>query len=187
MRTVTDQKEGDEIFQGPAALDADGRLEQRFGAVESAGGPPGQEEKLELAEVAPKVIEPLIENFRDDPPRPSRSWAARVVVGALFLGVVALGALLVFQPKLDVPIFDGVRESGLLGQLSADQPPIVISSEPPGATIALGGKVVGQTPWAGDNLWTGDTPVALQLPGFKRWEGQFKGGQPVTLDIRLKK
>lgn len=187
MRAVTDQKDGDEILDGPAALGADGRLEQRFGHMEPPGGPPREDEKLELAEVAPPVIEPRIERFRDEPPRPSRSWAIKVVVGALLVGVAALGLLVVFKPRLDVPIPDGVRESGLLEQLGKDRPPIIISSEPSGANIVIGGKTVGQTPWAGENLWAGDTPVVLQLTGFRRWEGQIKGGQPVTLDIRLKK
>ena len=187
MRPVTDEKEGDEILKGPAALGADGRLEQRFGNVEPAGAPPLHEERLELAEVAPPVIEPRIERFRDEPPRPSRAWAMKLVIGALLLGVVGLVALLQFKPKLDVPIPDGVRESGLLEQLGNDRPPIIISSVPSGATIVIGGKTVGETPWAGENLWAGDTPLILRLTGFQRWEGQIKGGQPVTLDIRLKK
>ena len=188
MRAVTDEKDGDEILQGPAALDASGRLEQRLRNVEPAGGPPRpQEEKLELAEVAPPVIEPRIERFRDEPRNRSRSWAAKVVIGALVLGVVGLAALLHFKPKLDVPIPDGVRESGLLEQLGNDRPPVIITSVPSGATILIGGKNVGQTPWAGENLWVGDTPLILRLAGFQRWEGQIKGGDPVTLDIRLKK
>lgn len=187
MRGVTDEQDRDEILDGPAALGADGRLEQRFGHMEPTGGPPHEEEKLELAEVAPPVIEPRIERFRDDPPGRSRSWAIKVVIGALVVGLAALGAFVRFRPELQGPIADGVRESGLLDQLGAERPPILISSEPAGATILIGGKNIGQTPWAGENLWAGDTPVVLQLAGFKRWEGKIKGGQPVTLDIRLKK
>jgi len=187
MPPVTDEKDGDQILQGPAALSADGRLEQRFGHVEPQGGPPREEEKLELAEVAPPVIEPRIERFRDAPPNRTRSWAIKLVIGALLTGIAALGALIVFKPNLHVPLPDGVRESGLLDQLGTDRPPLLISSEPTGATILIGGKKVGETPWAGENLWAGDTAVVLQLTGFRRWEGQIKGGQPATLDIRLKK
>lgn len=188
MHSVTDPKEPDEILQNPASLGADGRLEQRMARVEPVGAP--AEERIELQERAPKAIEARVEQYRDElRARSARPWAARLVIGTLLLGVIALGAFLHFKPKLELGSFDGVREASLFDQVTAggEAPPIIISSTPTGATITIGGKTVGETPWAGENRWVGETPLTLKLPGYKAWEGKLKGGSPQTLDINLKK
>ncbi len=141
-------------------------------------------------ERAPKLVEARVEKFREEAAaRSARPWAAMLVIGALLLGVISLGAFLTFKPKLELPPFDGVRESTLLDGLTGagEAAPIIISSTPTGATIIIGGKTVGETPWAGENRWTGETQVTLKLPGYKAWEGKLKGGTPQTLDINLKK
>lgn len=173
----------DDLFKGPT-LDADGKLENRFAKVESPA--PATDEPLELAERAPKVVEERVEQFREVP-RQRRSGALMVVVGALVLGLAALAGFMVFKPSLPVP--DGVHEVPLLRELLGPRelPPLIISSEPSGATISVDGTVLGQTPWAGENRWVGEPKVVLQLNGFRAWEGKLTGGKAQTLDVRLKK
>ena len=63
-----------------------------------------------------------------------------------------------------------------------------ISSEPAGATVLVDGTEVGTTPLFVDNLYPErDIPVRLTLKGYKPWKGSFKGGEPVTLEVRLKR
>ena len=193
MGAVTD-KDPDEIFKGPATLGSDGRLEQRLERLEAAGGSqaprPAPDEKLELAPSAPRSIEARVENYRAElQARSRRPWAMKLVIAALMLGVIGLGALLSFKPKLDLATLDGAREATMLDELTAggEQPPLIVSSTPTGATILIGGKAVGETPWAGENKWRGETPIVLTLGGYQPWKGKLKGGQPLTLDIRLKK
>lgn len=195
MGGVTEKDPDDEIFKGPATLGSDGRLEQRLERVEAAGAGPdvprlASDEELELAPKAPRAIEARVETYRTElHARARRPWAIWLVIAALALGVAALGALLHFKPKLDLESLDGVRESTLLDALTAggESPPIIVSSTPTGATILIGGKAVGETPWAGENRWRGETLIVLKLAGYQPWEGKLKGGQPLTLDIRLKK
>ncbi len=200
MQPVTDQndqKDGDELFGGPS-LDANGRLEGRLNNVElnnvALPPAPAQEERpeLEARHVAP--VEERIENFRPNVPLPAdqkRSGAMKFVLGAMLLGVLALGGFLYFKPHLELPrnVSDGVHPSGFLDELTAgtDAPPIIISSTPTGATITIGTKEVGQTPWAGENRWVGQTAVTIKLRGYKTWEGKLEGGEPQTLDITLKR
>jgi eukaryotic-like serine/threonine-protein kinase len=186
MWSVSQPDEEDELSKGPS-LSADGRLEQRMQRVEPAFGPP-PEEKLELAEVAPRKPEPRIENFREDPRPKSLPLAVKVVFALLALGVVVLVAFLVLKPNLDVSLPTGVTESSLLAELGGgEHEPIIISSTPTGATVSIAGKAVGVTPWAGDNVWIGTVPVSIDAKGFKRWEGQLVGGKAQTLDITLKR
>ena len=188
MHAVTDPKDSDEIHQGPAALNADGRLEQRLDRVEPPRPP--AEEKLELADRGPRVIQERVENYRAElRARSSKGWAIKLVIGVLVVGVIGLAGLLYFKPRLDLPSLDGVREATLLDELTAggEAQPIIISSTPTGATIYIAGKAVGETPWAGENRWHGETPLVLKLPGYRAWQGKLKGGAPQTLDIKLEK
>lgn len=189
----TDQKDGDDFMKGPS-LDADGRLEGRFKNVEARDFKPPQEDRLEL-EARPRApVEERMQTYRAElQKRSERPWALKLMVGAMLFGVLALGAFLSFKPKIDVSVVptvpDGVRRSGILDELTAgpEAAPLIISSTPTGATITIGGKSVGQTPWAGENRWAGQTAVTLKLPGYKTWEGKLEGGEPLALDITLKK
>lgn len=184
---MTDPRDKDELHHGPS-LDANGRLEGRFAHVEAP--PAAEEEKLELAERAPPKLEERVEKFREERgARSARPWALKLVISLLLLGVVGLAAFLTFKPRFELRSFEGVRDSSLLDGLTASpQPqPIIISSTPTGATILIGGKNVGQTPWAGENQWVGETQVVLKLAGYKTWSGTITGSQPLTLDISLKK
>lgn len=186
---MSDPNERDELSRGPS-LSPDGRLEGRIERVEP---PPAltslAEAPLELETRAPKAIEARVERYREDlRARNAKGGALKLVVGLVALALIGLAALLRFQPDLRRELPDGVRESTLLeGLLRApDAPPVIISSTPPGADIHIGGKIVGQTPWAGENRWTGETKVVLQLAGYRKWEGKLNGGKAETLDVRLK-
>lgn len=185
---MTDEKEPDEIGKSGPALSADGTLEGRFGRVESAGAQP--EERLELADVAPRVREPRIEVFRpvQAARSPTQRLAFKFVLALALVGLLGLGALLYLQPKLDAfEVPEGVRESTLFDSLGSSQHPLIISSNPTGATIVIEGTTIGQTPWAGENRWVGSPKLVLRRPGYKDWQGTFTGDQPQTLDVQLKK
>lgn len=190
MRGVSDPKEPapDELDHA-GALGTDGQLEARFAGVEPPSPQP-TEEKLELSEQNPKAVHQRVEQHRDDlRARVARPWALKLALGVMVLGLIGLGALLVFKPKLESPAFDGVRETTLLDELMAggEAAPLIISSTPEGAHISIGGEPVGQTPWAGENRWHRETAVTLKLPGFRAWTGKLRGGAPQTLDIKLEK
>jgi hypothetical protein len=188
MRPVSQPDEEDEILKGPA-LTPDGRLEERMDRVEPAFGQPA-EPKLELAEVAPKKFEPRIENFRDAPVKRT-SGATKAVFALVALGIVLAVGLVVFKPNLDFVTRDlptGVTEGSLLGDLElSGHEPVIVSSTPTGASVSIGGKVVGVTPWAGDNVWRGTVPVVIDAKGYQRWKGQLVGGKPQTLDVTLRR
>jgi hypothetical protein len=196
MTRVTDPNSNDdELFKGPT-LNAEGRLE-RFDMVEKAvplptAPAPGNDEPppLEIADRQPKKFEPRVEQFRELPPSPvdrRRRQAVIAFVVLLVLGVAGFAAFAAFRPRLhDLPF--GVSESSLFDQLNSGEPiPVIISSTPTGAKLTIGTTLVGETPWAGENSWQGKTPVRLEAPGYKTWEGQIDGQKPVTLDIELKK
>jgi hypothetical protein len=129
-------------------------------------------------------------------PRTRSRWPfvllALVVVAAcgLFFG----GALVVqelrqlAQQRLSEAL-TASRQQGpsVLEQLPklGETPPVVITSEPDGATIRVGGEVVGVTPWAGDNVWSGEQPVVLELRGYRPWQSSLQGGREVRLSARL--
>lgn len=183
------EEDDDQLLKGPS-LSADGRLEERMQRVEPAGGPgalPVTDAPLELVERAPKVLEPRVEEFRA--PAPARRSRAPLIVGGLLaVGVALLVTFLVVKPKRVPEVPFGVSDSSVLGELGlVEQQPIIISSTPTGATVTIGERTVGTTPWAGDNVWRGETPVILELKGYQRWEGKLEGGKPLTLDVHLKR
>lgn len=183
----------DDVRTGPA-LGADGKLEGRLARIEPEGAPPlpppPEEPVLELAERGPKRYEPTPESYRAPIPHPRRQLAVRLVVAAVIIGAVLLsGGLLVSKPPVRGDPADTVHSTDLLEQLTAGGPkaPAIITSEPAGATVRVGGQKVGVTPWAGDNVWNGETPVELVLPGYKPWKGTLRGGEEVNLNARLTK
>ncbi len=191
MAAVSDPEE-DELMNGPS-LSADGRLEQRMQGVEPAFAPPAAftppvEPPLELAARSPQAIEARVQVFRDSA-RPRAVPGALKLVGLLgLLGAGLLAGFLYFQPRFHAETPFGVTEPSLIDQLNLGEPqPLIISSTPSGASVSIAGQVVGQTPWAGDNRWTTQVPVRVELPGYQRWEGKLEPGKPRTLDVKLKK
>lgn len=107
---------------------------------------------------------------------PNRSGPVKWIFLLLALGAVAVAAFVLFpnlQRKLPLP-------TGAKGTL-------VIYSEPSGATVKIAGKRVGETPWAGDNLWGGEVKYELSAGGYKSNWGTFHGGEEVKLNVKLTK
>lgn len=185
------ENEPSDFLKGGTSLSADGKLEGRLNRIEGEGGPPPVEPApvLELAEKAPARPEPLQEGYRAPLPQPGRRLAVRILIAALAVGGVLLAAGLLSSRPRPGQAPDRVRTNTPLDSLLAggEKRPVIISSEPAGATVRIAGQVVGVTPWAGDNLWVGDAPVVLELPGFKDWKGTLKGGEEVHLNARLTK
>lgn len=182
---MTDSNEKDDgLFDGPS-LNADGRLEQRIGAVEPVQFAPAPVGTPEL-ELDRKPRGPIVEmQPAPVPPPPSRARGAKYVIGFLVLGAVTLGAFLVFRPRIPVP--EGISDSDFVRGINAANGQLVISSTPSGAKIIINETERGQTPWAIDNHWNGTVKVRLEARGYKPWEGTFQGGQDQTLDVQLKK
>ena len=171
------------------ALDVDGNLVNRLARVEPPRPQPPNitEGPLELAERAPRVAEPLAEAYREEPPEPPRPrvrvgvW---LVAGALLLGLGVLTAVLLVPRGLWPPsIRSYVFGATLPGR---ERAAVVITSEPPNATVRIAGVVVGTTPWAGDNLW-GDTTVTVDHAGYAPFTARLKAGEPLTLEAQLKR
>lgn len=189
LGAVTEPDDDDLLRNGPS-LSADGHLEGRFGAEEpppAEGPPPPAEAPLELAPRAPKPVEEPVELPREVPRAGNRRpGALKAVVALIALAVVGAVALLRLQPRLHRELPDGVRSSTLLDELlRSDAPPIIITSEPPGAVITIDGEPIGQTPWAGQNRWTGTARVALRLSGYAVWEGTLNGGTEERIAAEL--
>lgn len=189
---MTDPTEKDELLREGPVMTPEGRLEGRIQRVEPPPAPtpaPQVEEPLELMPRPPKVIEERVERYREDlRARNRKTGALKAVVGFVALAVIGFVALLRFQPDLRRTLPDGVRESTFIEELTRapDAEPVIISSSPPGADIVIGGKRVGQTPWAGENRWQGETKVVLQLAGYRQWEGKLNGGKAQAIDVQLK-
>jgi len=128
------------------------------------------------APVAPTEPEPPPEAFPLDAP-PARSHRARWVLAAA--GLVALGAgALLLAPKYGhrVPLPMALAGSHMLQ----------ISSEPPGATVSIGGNIVGKTPLFIDNAYAPDEiRVELSLRGYRPWTGTFRGSQDQSVSATL--
>jgi hypothetical protein len=63
--------------------------------------------------------------------------------------------------------------------------PLVISTDPSGAELWLGGTKVGNTPWAVDNTYVGQTTYEVRLKGYKTKKGTFNGGIETHLSLEL--
>lgn len=174
--------DGSEPFQvdGPA-LDVDGRLINRIENLEPQHPEtPLTEEPIELAERSPSWRDPTPDSYRDAPKR--KRGKAPLVFGLLVtIAVAGLAALLFSRSaRNSVP-------TGPLGRLvPATHTPLVVTSEPEGASIRIGTEVVGKTPWAGDNIW-GQARLTLELPGYRPWSGTIPSGSDAKVFARLTK
>jgi hypothetical protein len=178
-----------ELLGGPS-LRADGTVEGRFApAPAPAPAPPAKavapEPPLELArkpqprgDVAPTA-------YRPDLTR-SRRWVPVALIGLVLSGVgIAVTAMMIKPasapriPTIELP--DQLRDA--LPELSG--PPIVITSEPPGATIRAGALEIGKTPWAGNNPFLLDTEVTLSLSGYQSRKVMLRGASEARLNLTL--
>lgn len=166
----------------------EGRLEGRLNRVEAPPAEP--DEPIELAErPKPKAYEEQ-QPYRAPHVSGRRSLALKIVIAAAVLGVALLVAALV-GPHARTPGKGGlemVRDNTVVDSLlsGGTKAPLIVSSEPPGATITIGGAVVGKTPWAGDNTWDGNALVVIELPGYKKWTGKLRGGEQ-TISANLQR
>jgi hypothetical protein len=191
--------EGDDESQlaGGPALRPDGQITGRTKAVEPP--PPlafgdvsltGDEAKLELVERPPKPVEPRVEVFRPEPPAPRRRLGITIALAALALAAILFGlAVTVPRQYLSRVGLEGLLPDGwTLGELTrtAGGVPLIIESIPTGATITVGDKTIGVTPWAGDNVWPDGAAVTLSLPGYAPWTGVVHAGAEQRLSARLK-
>jgi PEGA domain len=67
-------------------------------------------------------------------------------------------------------------------------PSLLVLSEPTGATVLIGGAVVGITPWAGDNVWPkGPLRVEVRKAGYRSWAAMVEGGVEQTVEATLRR
>ncbi len=193
---MADKKNDEEEWNpsGPQ-LRADGRLtgdlpkQAPNGAVESIAQPPAStlptldalttsELVLDVGKpgaVRPQYVEPG--PYREAVV-PSRSGPLKWI---LLLGVLGLAALAAFA------FVPGLQRKLALPTSGTGKGALVIYSEPSGATVRIAGKSVGETPWAGDNLWGGEVKYEISANGYQPGWGTFQGGADVKLNVKLKR
>jgi hypothetical protein len=175
-------------FSGKS-LDAEGNLQSRAQPVEvptpTRSRPSPTEVELEVQPQAPalelEARPPPAETDYVQPPAPLRPSAPSHGLGPwpalLLLAALGTGGWYFFfgrpkPPPSRVPI----------------AVVILITSEPTGAQVTIGGTVLGVTPWAVDNTWSpGPVSVTLTAPGYRPWTGSFQGGRPARLEVRLQR
>jgi hypothetical protein len=71
--------------------------------------------------------------------------------------------------------------------ITRPQGSIVVVSRPPGADVALDGRVVGQTPMSIPNVTEGMHVLGIELPGFSRWATtvSVEAGEPTRVGASL--
>lgn len=176
-----------EFTPGPV-LREDGTLEGR--APPSLPPAPAEappEGPLELATRPPPRAYTAPTAYRPEPQTPRR-WVPLVLVGFVLAGFAIAGAAMVLTPsaaprlpevELPAPLRDALPE------LSG--PPVVIVSEPSGATVRAATGVLGVTPWAGNNTFLTDTELTLTLPGYQPTKVVLPGAKEAHLNVTLKR
>lgn len=95
-----------------------------------------------------------------------------VVIGVVVVALVAGGAWWWRQQSMGT-----VSAPGLVS----------VTSVPSGASVTIGGKDVGRTPYFSDNQWSGSVAIELSLPGYRKWTGTFEGGRDAKVEVSLVK
>jgi hypothetical protein len=142
-----------------------------------------REESLQLAERAPRPVNTYVPVDTRGPWGRRMRSLVKTLLTLVVLGLMG-GALWVAWPQAK-PLLTRLRHTlGPTPRVSM----ISIESQPPGATVSVDGTVVGTTPLFIDNIYPEqEIPVRLTLKGYKPWRGTFRGNQPVSLDIQLKR
>lgn len=186
VRSVSDEPE----FLGGPALRPDGTLEGRTKPEPST--PPSAvdarpEKPLELATRPPPRAYTAPTAYRADPHQPRR-WVPVLLVGFVVAGFAIAGAAMLLTPasaprvpELDLPT--ALRDA--LPELAG--PPVVILSEPSGATVRAPTGVLGVTPWAGNNGFLTDTELTLTLAGYQPAKLVLPGAKEAHLSVTLKR
>ena len=146
-------------------------------------------QSLELAERRPNAmasdVPPPPNAYRDAPEK--RSPLVRVrTVGFVAGGMALLAAGFVLFPRLQ--LFEGHTGGLAQGTNGARTYVLQISSQPPGASVRIGGTVVGKTPFISENRYPKeDVEVQVVHAGFKPWKGSLRGSEDVDVMVRLKR
>jgi len=110
---------------------------------------------------------------------------ALIVVAIVGVGIGVWGMIAkprgVRMPVLDLP--ESVRDA--LPEIAG--PPILIESDPPGATIESTAGTLGATPWAGNNPFLTDTELTLKLAGYQSKKVKLQGAKEARIVVTLKK
>ena len=189
----------DDVDSKGPTLSADGTLEGRMSRVEPAPAsgafsPVASDQPLALVLKSPRPLAPLTGTA--EPAAASKRSPMLLVAGAFGLGLLILAIALVRDvvtgpPEARAAIEaepDGVRPlenvETLLPSTSRGQ--AMIDSEPSGAQVWAFGRMIGITPWAGDNRF-GSTEIELRLDGYKTWRGQVPDQDDAKLAVKLTK
>lgn len=145
-----------------------------------------EEPPLELAERPrpPRAVAPALSSTAGVAGDTRRRWwtlvaAASFSAGLLLLGYAALRPTP--RPLAPVVVPELVRDA-----IPALGPPLVIDSTPSGAEIvAPDGRVLGVTPWGGNNPFLVEATVTLRRPGFRPGLLRVQGAREQTLHVTL--
>jgi len=178
-----------ELLGGPS-LGVDGTVEGR--ALPAAAA-------LPPAPATPAVPDPPLELARRPQPRgyvaptasrpdlaPSRRWVPFALIGVALSGLGIAVAAMVIKPS-SPPLVPTIELPGQLRDALPELagPPVVITTEPPGATIRAGAQELGKTPWAGNNPFLLDTELTISLGGYQSRKVTLRGASEARLDLTL--
>lgn len=104
---------------------------------------------------------------------------AGFVIAAVTMGVTPAKPARVPELKLPAVVHDALPV--LAG------PPVVIDSDPPGATVRAADQVLGVTPWAGNNPYLTDTELTISLPGYQPKKVVLPGAKESHLSVALRR
>jgi serine/threonine-protein kinase len=140
-----------------------------------------KEEELQLTERGPRPESDFVPVDTAEP-GPRRRWGRTLALVAIPL--LVLGGVVVALPQFSKQLNTFRLPPALRGPVGM----LSIQSEPEGATVTVDGTVIGTTPLVVDNTYPAqDIPVKVTLKGYKPWTGTFAGGEPVSLDVKLRK
>jgi hypothetical protein len=171
---------------GEPALRADGTLEGRPQVTGGSATPePTPEAPLELARQPPQQTFGA-QTTSQPHPTPSGRWVPVFLIGLVLLGLGIAVTAMMLKPG-SVPRVPAAalpqRLRDVLPEFSG--PPIVITSEPPGATIRSSDAELGTTPWAGNNPFLIDTEVTVSLSGYQSRKVMLPGASEAHVNVHL--
>ena len=115
---------------------------------------------------------------------PKNPWPMRLVFGLLGAGTIALVALVMTGRAEKAAANRSVKDDAEAA--SAAPRVVMIDSQPSGASVIIAGQTVGTTPWAADNVYSGNVKFELALPRYQRATGTFVGKKDAKVNIALK-
>lgn len=138
-----------------------------------------KEEELELVDRGPR------QGTAYEPPKRRIQWGRPLALIATLLLLV--GAGVVAYPHLR-PLISRAFYTSLYSSGAKQMPLLSIQSEPEGALVTIDGTEIGTTPLVLDNTYPQlKISVQITLKGYKPWKGSFTGGEPASLEAKLKR